>query len=51
MKNHCFRFRNVLGCIDGTYREITTPVNKVKSTYENRHDTTSLILQGVCNNK
>lgn len=38
----------MLGCIDGTYIPIRTPANKIKSTYVNRHDQTSITLQGIC---
>nr|CAI5845933.1 unnamed protein product [Callosobruchus analis] len=41
----------VLGCIDGSYIPIRTPARKVKSTYINRHDQTSLTLQGICDDK
>nr|CAI5857937.1 unnamed protein product [Callosobruchus analis] len=37
-------FPGVLGCIDGSYIPIRTPERKVKSTYINRHEQTSLTL-------
>lgn len=43
-------FPDVLGCIDGTYISIRTPAHKVKSTYINRHDTSSITLQAICDN-
>lgn len=42
-------FPGVIGCIDGTYIPIRTPAHKIKSTYVNRHDSTSITLQGICN--
>ncbi|KAI4455632.1 hypothetical protein MML48_9g00001212 [Holotrichia oblita] len=44
-------FPNVIGCVDGTYIIIRTPVHKIKSTYVNRHHQTALTLQGICDNK
>lgn len=44
-------FKGVIGCIDGSYIPIRTPAGKIKSTYVNRHDMTSLTLQGICNSK
>ncbi|VEN35233.1 unnamed protein product [Callosobruchus maculatus] len=41
-------FPDVLGCIDSTSIPIRTPANKIKSTYVNRHDIPSIILQGIC---
>lgn len=35
-------FPNVIGCIDGTYIPVRCPVNKVRSTYINRHDQVSI---------
>lgn len=42
-------FPGVIGCIDGSYMNIRTPANKIKSTYVNRHDQTSITLQAICN--
>nr|CAI5862637.1 unnamed protein product [Callosobruchus analis] len=44
-------FPEVLGCIDDSYIPIRTPARKVKSTYINRHDQTSLTPQGICDDK
>ncbi|XP_040071502.1 putative nuclease HARBI1 [Ixodes scapularis] len=44
-------FPGVIGCIDGSYIDTKCPANKVKSTYINRHDQTSLILQEVCDTR
>lgn len=44
-------FPNVIGCIDGTYITINTPDNKIRSTYVNRHDGTSITLQAVCDSR
>ncbi|XP_071582458.1 putative nuclease HARBI1 [Temnothorax nylanderi] len=44
-------FPNVLGCIDGSYINIRTSKYKIRSTYANRHDKTSLVLQGICDDK
>ncbi|XP_071635582.1 putative nuclease HARBI1 [Temnothorax longispinosus] len=41
-------FPGVVGCIDGTFINIRTPIHKIKSTYVNRHDITSLTLQAIC---
>lgn len=41
-------FPNVIGCIDGTYIPVRCPVNKVRSTYINRHDQVSITMQGIC---
>lgn len=41
-------FPYTLGCVDGTYVQIRTPAHKIKNTYVNRHDCTSLVLQGIC---
>lgn len=41
----------MLGCIDGTYIPIRTPAHKIKSTYINRHDGTSMTMQGICDSK
>lgn len=41
-------FPKVLGCIDGTFIKVQTPVHKIKSTYVNRHDIASITLQGIC---
>ncbi|XP_071579075.1 putative nuclease HARBI1 [Temnothorax nylanderi] len=41
-------FLGVVGCIDGTFINIRTPIHKIKSTYVNRHDITSLTLQAIC---
>lgn len=38
----------MIGCIDGTYINMKTPANKIKSTYVNRHDTPALTMQGIC---
>ncbi|KAF2895776.1 hypothetical protein ILUMI_10400 [Ignelater luminosus] len=38
-------FPGVIGCIDGTYILIKTPIHKIKSTYVNRHDMPSVTLQ------
>ncbi|KAK4886311.1 hypothetical protein RN001_002582 [Aquatica leii] len=38
----------ILGCIDGTFIPIRTPVHKLKSTYVNRHDFPSITLQAIC---
>lgn len=42
------KFPNVIGCVDGTYIDISTPSKKIRSTYTNRHDQTSLTLQAIC---
>ncbi|CAN8014191.1 unnamed protein product, partial [Ixodes persulcatus] len=42
-------FPGVLGCIDGTHIPVRCPVGKIRSTYVNRHDQTSILLQGICN--
>lgn len=44
-------FPNVIGCIDGSYINIRTPTHKIKSTYTNRHDLTSVTLQAICDHK
>ncbi|RLU21199.1 hypothetical protein DMN91_005572, partial [Ooceraea biroi] len=44
-------FPGILGCIDGTYITIRTPAHKIKSTYVNRHDISSLTLQAICDSK
>nr|CAI5840983.1 unnamed protein product [Callosobruchus analis] len=44
-------FPGVLGCIDSSYIPIRTPARKVKSTYINRHDQTTLTLQGIYDGK
>lgn len=44
-------FSDVIGCIDGSYINIRTPAHKIASTYANRHDKTSIILQAICNSK
>ncbi|CAN7942634.1 unnamed protein product [Ixodes pacificus] len=44
-------FPGVVGCVDGSYIGIRCPDNKVKSTYVNRHDKTSLTLQGICDHR
>ncbi|XP_018399999.1 PREDICTED: putative nuclease HARBI1 [Cyphomyrmex costatus] len=50
-------FRNIceidgiVGCIDGMYISIRTPVKKIRHTYVNRHDETALTLQGICDAK
>ncbi|XP_015514238.1 putative nuclease HARBI1 isoform X1 [Neodiprion lecontei] len=44
-------YPGVCGCIDGTFINIRTPAHKIKSTYVNRHDTTALTLQGICDAK
>ncbi|XP_018403339.1 PREDICTED: putative nuclease HARBI1 [Cyphomyrmex costatus] len=44
-------FPNVIGCIDGSYINIRTPKHKIRSTYANRYDKTSLTLQGICDDK
>lgn len=41
----------MLGCIDGTYIEIKTPAHKLRTTYTNRHDKTSVTLQGICDHQ
>lgn len=41
-------FKDVIGCIDGTYIPISTPAHKIKSTYTNRHHQTSLTVQAIC---
>ncbi|XP_018364516.1 PREDICTED: putative nuclease HARBI1 [Trachymyrmex cornetzi] len=41
-------FPNVLGIIDGTSIKVRTPAHKIKSTYVNRHDISSVTLQGIC---
>lgn len=41
----------MIGCIDGSYIHIQCPKNKIPSTYCNRHQTLSLTLQAVCDNK
>lgn len=41
----------IVGCIDGTYIPIRTPVKKIRHTYVNRHDETALTLQGICDAK
>jgi hypothetical protein len=38
----------VLGCIDGSYISIKTPVNKIRSVYSNRHDMIAMTLQAIC---
>ncbi|KAK4882516.1 hypothetical protein RN001_005835 [Aquatica leii] len=42
---------NVIGCVDGMYIQIRTPAHKIKSTYTNRNDISSVALQGICNAK
>ncbi|XP_058456073.1 putative nuclease HARBI1 [Malaya genurostris] len=42
-------FPNVVGAIDGSYIMIRKPVGKIRSTYINRHDLTSITLQAICN--
>ncbi|KAM7300348.1 putative nuclease HARBI1 [Ixodes scapularis] len=44
-------FPGVIGCIDGSYIDTKCPANKVKSTYINRHDQTSVTLQAVCDTR
>lgn len=44
-------FPNVIGCIDGSYINIRTPAHKIKLTYTNRHDLTSITLQGICDHR
>ncbi|XP_063216955.1 putative nuclease HARBI1 [Bacillus rossius redtenbacheri] len=44
-------FPGVIGCIDGTYIAVRTPVHKIMSTYVNRQDMTSITVQGVCDSK
>ncbi|XP_046619482.1 putative nuclease HARBI1 [Neodiprion virginianus] len=44
-------YPGVCGCIDGTFINIRTSAHKIKSTYVNRHDTTALTLQGICDAK
>ncbi|XP_066596552.1 putative nuclease HARBI1 [Prorops nasuta] len=41
-------FPGIIRCVDGTYIPIRTPAHKKKSTYINKHDMTSLTLQGIC---
>ncbi|XP_058444383.1 putative nuclease HARBI1 [Malaya genurostris] len=41
-------FKNVIGCIDGSYISIRKPKNKIRSTYTNRHDMLSITLQAIC---
>ncbi|CAN7939070.1 unnamed protein product, partial [Ixodes hexagonus] len=41
-------FPNVLGCIDGSYIETRCPVQKICSTYVNRHDKPAFTLQATC---
>ena len=40
-----------MSCIDGSYISIRNPAHKTKSTYVNRHDATSITLQGICDSK
>lgn len=42
------KFPNVIGCVDGSYISVTTPSKKIRSTYTNRHDQTSITLQAIC---
>lgn len=44
-------FKNVIGCIDGSYIPIRKPAHKCRSTYINRHDQISLTLQAICDSK
>ncbi|XP_064475668.1 uncharacterized protein LOC135389562 [Ornithodoros turicata] len=44
-------FPGVIGCIDGTFIPIRCPAHKPGVTYVNRHDTISLTLQGICDNR
>ena len=41
----------MIGCIDGTYIPLTTPAGELQTSYVNRHDSPSLILQGICDAK
>lgn len=41
----------IVGCIDGTYVPIRTPVKTIRHTYVNRHDETALTLQDICDAK
>lgn len=38
----------MIGCVDGTYISIRTPVHKIKNTYVNRHHDTAVTLQAIC---
>lgn len=38
----------MIGCLDGSYISVVTPANKIRSTYTNRHDQTSITLQAIC---
>jgi len=49
--NQISGFPGVVGCIDGTYINIRTPANKLRSTYTNRHDMQSMTLQGICDSR
>ncbi|EFN74288.1 hypothetical protein EAG_04572, partial [Camponotus floridanus] len=44
-------FDRVIGCIDGSYINIRTPAHKSRTTYANRHHTTSIVLQAVCDDR
>lgn len=44
-------FPDVLGCIDGTFINIIIPAGKIRSTYVNRYDITSMTMQGICDSE
>ncbi|CAN7943555.1 unnamed protein product, partial [Ixodes hexagonus] len=41
-------FPLVLGCVDGTYVETRCPAHKIPSTYTNRHEKKSYLVQAIC---
>ncbi|XP_066584830.1 putative nuclease HARBI1 [Prorops nasuta] len=41
-------FPGVIDCVDGTYINMRNPAHKNRSTYVNRHDLVSMLLQAIC---